>query len=244
MKYRMRFVVILLWPLLLASVHGQTQDRSQWSTQWQLHWEEGTTDLTLNLGEEGRIVARTGDQRWTGTIIGRSIELEGSNDDTIQRRWIGWLTPSSGADAPAFFAGSLTSTDRDGRVTTSGWYAIQHSPTEIAQTSKPPGVPMTSPTASRAADINQPQENLKTRTITQPTQGPFEGRWESLDGTYIITRDGRRLTVTTPDNRIVRGRITGADSCVIGLRPGCCSGTFEDTGTLRWQDGSAWHKTP
>ncbi len=222
-----------------------------WPPHWEVHWEDGTTPLTLSFSGTGSVIARTPDRQWTGTITGRFIELNGPDGNGGQLRWRGWMTTPAVSGSPAFLAGALATVDTHGLVSTSGWYALQI-------TEETPGLPaaIKAPSDTTILDLDRtipsPPEpiTLSTPQATRlpqskmPAQASFEGRWEGLEGAFVITRDGRKLTVQTPEGRMVQGRITGTASCVIGLRPGCCSGAFEDADTLKWQDGSVWRRQP
>ncbi len=256
MTRQRRTLFSLLAACLLAvaspTVSAQTDRiRTLWPADWQVHWEGGTTHLTLTLSDDGSVVALAGDRQWTGTITGTFIELKGSGSKGGELRWRGWLTTPSEENAPAFLAGSLATVDAHGLVSTSGWYAIPTS----EDGPKPPAF-IEPPPDSGVSDVDRTAPSLSNPPLPPapqtfgishskvPTQPVFEGRWETLEGTYVITREGKNLKVTTPGGVVVHGRVTGPASCVIGLRPGCCSGAFEDVDTLRWQDGSMWRRKP
>ncbi len=240
--------------MVLASrfVPAQTDKaKTTWPSYWQVHWEDGTTEVTLLFSGDDSVVARAGERQWTGTITGTFIDLNGPDGHGGQHRWRGWMTTPRGSDSPPFLAGSLTAVDAHGLVSTSGWYAFQRTgqtpelpaPIEAPSDTTIPDLDRATPSPPEPTTTSTPQAFVLSRS-TVPSQASFEGRWEALDGAFIITRDGRKLTVQTRDGRLIQGRITGSASCVIGLRPGCCSGAFEDADTIKWQDGSVWRRKP
>jgi hypothetical protein len=237
-----RVVAALLTVMGIAGLHAAEDDGV-----WLIEGNVGADSaLRLVIADDGSARASLAGRTFAGAATGQRLTLIGDTPEGPEV-WIAWFGEREGG--PAHLSGVIHRSDGS----STGWYAIRKAtlvPAAAPPSSPPPlapSLPNPEPPPDRPSSQTEPSQGdfapaERDPPPAKPEDTSLEGRWQGPFGTFTIVRDGSRLTVTGSDGATANGRITGPETLVVGLRPGCCKGAMTMPGMIVWQDDTVWRR--
>jgi hypothetical protein len=243
---------------LLLALWAVTLPAADLDGVWLLHdGRDDGAELTLTVDPAGTADATVAGIALSGALTGNQLTLHGTTPAGPEV-WMAWVGLAGGQ--PAYLSGVIHLADG----TTQGWYAVRTdepapgSGARVAPAAESRVAPVPLPTALPVAEphvatMAAPEPTpvalappvATPRTTTAPptaSDSGFEGLWRGPFHTYTIVRDGSSLTITGSDGSTANGRVTGPQTLVAGLRPGCCRGAVTTPDMIVWQDDSVWRR--